>query len=544
MPYFDCVILTPSRNRIGLLTKKIELLVEAAKLADITVCHLVFDDCSDEEYNYASGLQELNEKYSPLYQIIHHRMTERHGRNHFGQLHTKMFQAAREFQFKYLLLAVDDSTPCKDFFNRVITHFKYRRYEDISVVGMNTGWNGVGTMWGFSRYMDCGMLCIRKALQALNWTCPVISKRWLRDSDRSSGVGYIISVILNKHPKYNLAENDGHSFMSVLGSDEPSQMFDGDPVKGQSTTEREAMFVDSPGHVYDIVIGEGPIIRVKEPEPSAPPPIRLTVIMPLFRAKYIGWLPFESLVLQKGIDFKWELLIAEEVKDEPFGAEKILKYKQRLENVGCVNLRYVGIQEWIPLSKKWVMLVEMAAETSEVLCAQPADYYASPHKLAEHMKVFSDSAVVWHQPIRAIHYLIRTGDMVLQDTTNAKRKDNVVGTALRPQFLHNLPNDAMQRTGIDGWTLKRYIAGVKAAKVPFKSVFDSSDNYKGALSTVGFNNISPKSRLPGIGNGLIFSKYEEDLRQYIPPFVMDKLEASREFLPKHARVLPQNRQGG
>ena len=196
--------------------------------------------------------------------------------------------------------------------------------------------------------------------------------------------------------------------------------------------------------------------------------IKLTVTMPMFRAKYIGWLPLESLVVQEGIDFKWELLIAEEVEDEPFGIEEILKYKQRLEAVGCMNLEYIGLQEWIPLAKKWAMLARMAAETSEVICSHSADYYASPNKLARHMEVFSDPTIVWHQPRKAIHYLIKTGDMVLQDATKVKRKDNVIGTAMRTQFFRGLPTDVPQRTGIDGWIFKRHIAAVRKAKVLFK----------------------------------------------------------------------------
>lgn len=545
MPYFDCVILTPSRNRIDSLVKKIELLVEAAKLANITVCHLVFEDCSDEGYDYADKLSRLNEKYSPQYQIIHHYMKDRHGRRWFAALFTKMFQAARPLHFKYILITADDSEPCKDFFNRIFTHFEYRRYEDSSVVGMNTTWNSHGKMWGYTRYMDCGMIGVRKFFQELNWRVPAVSGRWLNNKLRSSGVGYIISHFFNKRSKYNLAVNDGHSFISVIGSGEPSQMFEGNPSKGKSTLEREAMFVDSPGHVYDIVIGMEPIIEVKEPELPPPPPpstIQLTVIMPMFRAKYIGWLPLESLIAQRGIDFKWELLIAEEVKEEPFGAEKILEYKQRLEAVGCVNLKYIGLQEWIPLARKWTMLAQMADETSEILCGHPSDYYASPNKLARHMKVFSDPTIVWHQPRKAIHYLIKTGDMVLQDATRTKRKDNVVGKAMRPRFLRGFPADVDKRTGIDGWMFKRYRAAVKNSGAVFKTFPElTNEDWRCAISTIGFNNISPKGRLPRIGKGLIFSEYREDLRQYIPPFIMDKLEASREFLSKHKRSLPQVR---
>ena len=188
------------------------------------------------------------------------------------------------------------------------------------------------------------------------------------------------------------------------------------------------------------------------------------------------------------------------------------------------------------------MLAQMAAETSEVLCGHPADYYAQPNKLARHMEVFSDPKVVWHQPRRALHYLIKTGEVVLQDSTKAKRKDNVLGKAMRTKFIRDFPADTIRRTGVDGWMFKRYRAAVTAAGLPFQSYPElNSDDWKQGLSTIGFNNISPKSRLPRIGKGLIFTKYTENLRQYIPPFIIDKLEASREFLPKHARSLPQNK---
>jgi len=44
--------------------------------------------------------------------------------------------------------------------------------------------------------------------------------------------------------------------------------------------------------------------------------IEMSVVMPLYRAKFIGWLAFESLIRQKGIDFEWELIIMQEKNDE------------------------------------------------------------------------------------------------------------------------------------------------------------------------------------------------------------------------------------
>ena len=45
--------------------------------------------------------------------------------------------------------------------------------------------------------------------------------------------------------------------MSATERGGPSQMFKGSSIKGKSTPGREAMFVDNPEHVYDIVIRGG-----------------------------------------------------------------------------------------------------------------------------------------------------------------------------------------------------------------------------------------------------------------------------------------------
>ena len=79
-------------------------------------------------------------------------------------------------------------------------------------------------------------------------------------------------------------------------------------------------------------------------------PIELSVCIPLFRARYCAWLAFEGLCRQTDIDFNWELIMAEEVGDEDFTEAEVMKYKARLEKVGCVKLKYIPIKKWMPLS--------------------------------------------------------------------------------------------------------------------------------------------------------------------------------------------------
>ena len=58
----------------------------------------------------------------------------------------------------------------------------------------------------------------------------------------------------------------------------------------------------------------------------------LSVVIPYYRAKFIGWLPLESLINQINIDFDWEIVIMEEMGDIPFGVNNIIPYIKRLKD--------------------------------------------------------------------------------------------------------------------------------------------------------------------------------------------------------------------
>jgi hypothetical protein len=79
----------------------------------------------------------------------------------------------------------------------------------------------------------------------------------------------------------------------------------------------------------------------------------------MFRSKYIGWLPLESLCRQEDVDFEWELIIAEEENDESFGFENIKNYTDRLKASGCIKIEYLGLKKWIPLSRKYKLLADI-----------------------------------------------------------------------------------------------------------------------------------------------------------------------------------------
>jgi hypothetical protein len=92
----------------------------------------------------------------------------------------------------------------------------------------------------------------------------------------------------------------------------------------------------------------------------------LTVALPIFRGKDSVWLAFEGLIRQKNVTFPWELVIAEEdptINSGCFGIDNIIPYFKRLRDTGCVSIKYIPLDCWIPLSKKWCLLGKMAEDT-------------------------------------------------------------------------------------------------------------------------------------------------------------------------------------
>lgn len=105
--------------------------------------------------------------------------------------------------------------------------------------------------------------------------------------------------------------------------------------------------------------------------------IELTAALPTYNNKNIIWLQLESLCRQE-TSFKWELIVCEEQTDKMFGKKNLLKYKDRLEDAGCANLKYLPLNRHVPLSKKWFIIANEAKGSSFSLCA--SDDYSSPDR--------------------------------------------------------------------------------------------------------------------------------------------------------------------
>ena len=265
--------------------------------------------------------------------------------------------------------------------------------------------------------------------------------------------------------------------------------------------------------------------------------IELTVCLPLFRAKHIGWLPLEGLVRQQGVDFGWELVIAEEVDDpETFGWDRIAPYGARLEAAGCRRIEYIPLPHWIPLGTKIGRMARQADPRSRICVENSADYYSAPERLARHRAAFQAEDIDQHLPAKAIHYSIGEDRAILFDSRFAFRKDAVVGRATRMDLMRQLPEPG-PRQGCDGWMWRQFHDLRRREGRHFAVRPDRSDTWMSALSTVGFNNLSPTTLpVPRRFHWSLTAYPVEEIRARIPPEIMARLAESRIHLAEHRHL--------
>jgi len=211
--------------------------------------------------------------------------------------------------------------------------------------------------------------------------------------------------------------------------------------------------------------------------------IELTVAMPLYRAKDIAWLSFESLCAQKGIDFGWELVVAEECGDksyQEFGLNEIMKYAKRLNEVGCTKIKYIKLSEWIPLSMKYHLIGKESAPSSEVFLVQQADYYSPPFRLLTTMLKVSEG-YDWVHGNRMYLYNLLDGTLYKRERNTKKYwMSTIMDLAKKLPFSN-------KKRGVDQYLWDSCV-GLCGGEIKKYEVSDWGDG----LVVHGINNLSKK----------------------------------------------------
>ena len=253
--------------------------------------------------------------------------------------------------------------------------------------------------------------------------------------------------------------------------------------------------------------------------------VALTYALPMYRAKNIGWLALESLCRQENIDFEWELIILEE-SQQSMGASRVHEYKDRLEQVGCVRLKYVTLARWIPLSQKWINIAKLA--DSEVFLLAGCDDYAPPNRLSETMAMFATGAEWSHVPV-GLFYNIASDNFGVFDFSLA---DHVCGLdkAGRTSIVKRaLPETSTRTRSVDGWVYDQIVSYLKRS--PYTQM-NTSEDWKRGVFTDGLNNIcNTRRNLYGSDITAPFRHLHEDepqsLEEVIPEDIVQSLRKVR-----------------
>ena len=219
-------------------------------------------------------------------------------------------------------------------------------------------------------------------------------------------------------------------------------------------------------------------------------PPHISVITPMFRALYIGWLCMESLSRQRTAT-PWELIIAEETKDvETYGLERVLSYENAFKNAGCVKLTYIDLDHWIPLADKQALIMRNTDPVSEIFAFHGADSFYPSTRLDETARAFSKGKTNWFSIIRSYRYHLGTNQLMLVDRSFVERKDDTLGRAIRASVirkgLHRI-KDATR--GVDSLI---YRSCNEVLNNRLKFTFDNTDMWQGTLVVEGIGTLSTK----------------------------------------------------
>lgn len=201
-----------------------------------------------------------------------------------------------------------------------------------------------------------------------------------------------------------------------------------------------------------------------------------SVAMPVYNAKDIAWLPMEGLCNQQ-VYHGWELIICEEIHKNQLGAQFFYDYFDRLPK--CEKITYIGIREWIPLSKKWHILGRATDSHSISFSLQAADVYPSSKRLTINHNAITQGAD-WVDICRGYFYSFTLKKLILYD---AKQRTNL-SMAFKTSFARNIPENNIERF-VDNYLMGVIISQKQNAIIKHLDIL-----LEDAVETDGYNQIS------------------------------------------------------
>lgn len=247
------------------------------------------------------------------------------------------------------------------------------------------------------------------------------------------------------------------------------------------------------------------------------PQIDVTVALPTWESSNIIWLQLESLCRQK-TQYIWELVVCEEQTPNMMGEKMLSTYKERLNKAGCVNITYLALEEWVPLSQKWVTIAHHAKGDSFVLAA--SDNYSPFDRLERsHQKMLE--GYNWFDVRKGLFYNLYKNDIA----TYILPPEGNTGLFMctKTKYMKKLIGPPWPKSGIDSWIRTQQNISPK---------FRYEGNLLG-LHTDGANKISHQRK----------QMYSNQREEYRKPFSPPE-QTIKDILPKEVLNILKNKNFG
>lgn len=253
----------------------------------------------------------------------------------------------------------------------------------------------------------------------------------------------------------------------------------------------------------------------------------LTIGLPTYNNSDIIWLQIESLCRQVDAPI-WELVVVEEKSDNYFGKKELLKYKSRLVKAGCVDIKYISLDEWIPLGKKWMVIRDNMNKDSigMLLCA--SDNYSPSERLKKSHEAFKKGAD-WFQFKAGYFYNILTQEAAKFEMILDNRPSLFMSVSRAK--LMSVKSTEFPSKGVDTWLMKN--ANIKNLV--------QEDFAVDGVHTDGFNTISHGRRLlyKGSSNPLFTEIKSKEVHSVFPKEIQDKLLKLKKMAEKKKQTKKQ-----
>jgi hypothetical protein len=254
--------------------------------------------------------------------------------------------------------------------------------------------------------------------------------------------------------------------------------------------------------------------------------IRGTVALPIWNSKKIAWLALESLCRQVKPENGWELIVFEEVHPAQVGEIFIREYEPRLKQSGCERIVYISSRNKFPLSKKWVIMANIADSGSEYFCLQGADDYSHSYRLIETELALKQCD--WCVTPKGYFYDFNL-DKVIEYSINTLTGMHM---AVRTEYARIMPMVSRSR-GVDGWYVRNLIRLGRNHKGTLKCYMSCSEEWRHILCTNGLNNISTERYSYFTNARTPFYDTDVNLSDIVPENIYIRLKGITKSLKTH-----------